>query len=192
MRNVPLSALSIAVADGRIYALVKEGERLALKILDKEPKIIDEVVSVEGRRGFILGIGEGIALVSVDDKLLLIRDNEAEVVLTASKPGNTFWHSTEAKGYAFIHEYGEPPTSIFASRNLEDWETVTTNLDIDRSSKHFHYIAYDPYREWLVATLGDGCLTRVAVSEDLGSTWKPLYKGPWQFTPIVPLSLIHI
>ena len=188
MRRVPLSALSIAVVDERIYALVKEGEILVLKILDKELKIIDEVISVKGHKGIVLYLGKGRALVSVDDKLLLIRNNEAEVVLTASKPNNTFWHSTEAKENVFIHEYGEPPTGIFVSKNLEDWERVATNLDIDRSSKHFHYIAYDPYREWLVTTLGDGCLTRVAVSEDLGSSWSSLYKGPWQFVPIVPLE----
>ena len=36
-------------------------------------------------------------------------------------------------------------------------------------------------------TLGDGNLVRVAVSENEGSSWKPLYKGPWQFFPILVL-----
>lgn len=40
----------------------------------------------------------------------------------------------------------------------------------------------------LLATLGDGCLTRVVYSENLGQSWKSLYKGAWQFVPIVPLK----
>ena len=188
MKKIPLSVLSIAVANGRIYVLVKENERLILKVLDEKLKVVDEVISVRGDKGFILYVKKDKALISVDENLLLVRGGETEAVLRASKPTNTFWHSTEAKGKVFIHEYGEPPTGIFTSKNLEDWEKVTTNLDIDRSSKHFHYIAYDPYRRWLLVTLGDGCLTRVAISEHLGSSWRPLYKGPWQFVPIVPLE----
>jgi hypothetical protein len=145
-------------------------------------------MSMKGHTGFILKIEGSKALVSVDDKLCLVKNGEAKVMLTTGRQGNTFWHLAETKGRVFIHEYGRPPTNIFVSNDLKNWERIITNLDIDKSSKHFHNIAYDPYRKWLISTLGDGCLIRVVVSEDLGSSWRPLYEGPWQFIPIVVLK----
>ncbi|MEM3464920.1 MAG: hypothetical protein QW566_00465, partial [Candidatus Jordarchaeales archaeon] len=41
---------------------------------------------------------------------------------------------------------------------------------------------------WIIATLGDGCLTRTIFSEDFGNSWRSLYKGPWQFVPILVLK----
>jgi len=192
MRIMPLHSLSVMAANERVYVLVREGKALALKVFDKNLVDAGEITRIEGGKGFILNVRGDKVLVGVDNKLLLIEGGKAETVLTAGKLNNFFWHATEAKGQVFVHEYGEPPTSIFVSKNLKDWEKVVSNLDIDKSSRHFHYIVYDPYREWILATLGDGCLTRVAVSEDLGSTWRPLYKGPWQFVPIVPLKDIIV
>jgi hypothetical protein len=37
----------------------------------------------------------------------------------------------------------------------------------------------------LIATLGDGNVVRVAVLQDYGHMWRPLYKGPWQFVPVL-------
>ena len=109
-------------------------------------------------------------------------------MLTATRPENVFWHLVENNGVVFVHEYGESPTGIYVSEDLEHWRKLITNLDIDKSSRHFHYLAYDRYRNWLIATLGDGCLVRVITSPDLGNSWRPLYSGPWQFVPIVPLE----
>ncbi|MEM2704214.1 MAG: hypothetical protein QXR45_13770 [Candidatus Bathyarchaeia archaeon] len=58
-------------------------------------------------------------------------------------------------------------------------------MELDKRSRHLHSIAWDPYGNWLIATLGDGCPARVIYSEDFGQSWKPLYKGAWQFIPIV-------
>jgi len=186
MKRANLNALDTAVEDNHIYALVKCSERLSLSVFDKDLNFVDEIWSVEGQKGFILKIDKDGALLGVEDRLYLVEDGESEVVLTAGVPGNVFWHLTEVGGKLFVvHEYGEPPTAIYVSRDLKNWERAVTNLDIDRHSRHFHYVAWDPYRKWLIATLGDGCLTRVAVSEDLGSSWKPLYRGPWQFVPIL-------
>jgi len=43
-------------------------------------------------------------------------------------------------------------------------------------------------RKWLISTLDDKCLTRVAFSEDLGSSRRPFYRGPWQFVSIAVLE----
>jgi len=188
MKRTNLNVLDTAVVNDYIYALVKRNERLSLLSLDKDLRVVDEAWSTEGRVGFILRMNRSKALVSVDNKLYLVEDGKAETVLTIDTSENTFWHLTEVNGKLFmVHEYGRPPTSIYASNDLKNWEKIATNLDIDKSSKHFHDIAYDPYRKWLIITLGDGCLTRVAISEDLGSSWRPLYRGPWQFVPILVL-----
>jgi hypothetical protein len=85
----------------------------------------------------------------------------------------------------FIQEYGESPTGIYVSKDLKSFRRIITNKDIDPLSKHFHYIAFDKERGTLISTLGDGNIVRVATSTDCGSSWKPLYKGPWQFVPIL-------
>jgi len=189
MKKVSLNALSTAVMNDRIYVLVRQSGKLSLLILNKDLRVVDEIWSTKGQRGFILKVKKDKALVSIDDKLYLVEDDKAETVLTTNVSGNTFWHLVEVDGKLFmIHEYGRPPTSIYVSNDLRSWEKVITNLDIDKRSKHFHDVAYDPYRKWLITTLGDGCVTRVAISEDLGYSWRPLYEGPWQFVPILVLE----
>ena len=191
MKKSSLNALSSAVVGDYIYALIKEnkrGEEITLSVLNKSLEVVKIIWSVKGNRGFILKLEEDKALISLDDKLYLVKGGEAEVVLVASNPRNIFWHLAEAEGKVFVHEYGLPPTAIYTSKDFERWEKIITNLDIDKRSKHFHYIAFDPYRKWLITTLGDGCLTRVVVSEDLGSSWRSLYKGAWQFIPIMVLK----
>ncbi|WP_054855773.1 hypothetical protein [Vulcanisaeta sp. JCM 16161] len=74
------------------------------------------------------------------------------------------------------------------SEDLEHWVKVVDNKAVDEYSRHFHFIGYDPYRDWLVATLGDANPIRVVYSPDLGRTWRRLYVGPWQFVPFIALG----
>jgi hypothetical protein len=188
VKRAPLNALSTVVVGDHVYALLRRGERLHLSVLNTDLEVVKTVWSSRGGIGFILKVERDRALVSLDDKLYLVKGGEAEAVLTANNPGNVFWHLAEAGGRVFVHEYGQPPCAIYSSKDLEEWEKVVVNLDIDKLSKHFHDIAFDPYRKRLIFTLGDGCLTRVAISEDLSSSWRPLYRGPWQFVPIMVLK----
>lgn len=192
MKKASLNALSAAVIGDHVYVLLREGERLLLSVLNTDLESVKMVWGAKGNSGFILKVEKDYILISLDDKLYLVKGGEAKVTLVASNPRNMFWHLTEGEGKVFIHEYGLPPTAIYSSKDLERWEKVATNLDIDKRSKHFHDITFDPYRKELISTLGDGCLIRVAVSEDLGSSWRPLYRGPWQFVPIVVLKDIIV
>jgi len=117
----------------------------------------------------------------------LVFEGTVSNVLKGSDPRNVFWHLTEVNNTYYVHEYGNSGY-IYLSRSLDEWVKVINNLEVDSSSRHFHNISYDPFRGWLLATLGDGCITRVIKSEDLGETWDPLYLGAWQFVPIVALS----
>jgi len=188
MRKLSLSSLSAVVVDDRVFTLVRDERRLTLLSLDTSSGVIDELASFQGSRGFVLKAGGGRILVSINDKLYLIEDGACRLMLTATRPENVFWHLVENNGVVFMHEYGESPTGIYVSEDLEHWRKLITNFDIDKSSRHFHYLAYDRCRNWLIATLGDGCLVRVITSPDLGNSWRPLYRGPWQFVPIVPLE----
>lgn len=145
------------------------------------------MASFIGSRAFLLKVSKGKFLVSIDGNLIIVEGNDKRTMLKASASENFFWHATEAGKYTFIQEYGHPPTNIYVSEDLKYWEKVITNVELDKHSKHFHYITWDPYRKWLIATLGDRCLNRVVYSEDLGRSWKSLYKGAWQFVPITPL-----
>jgi hypothetical protein len=157
-------------------------------MLDEERKAESEMASLNASQGLILGAEEDKLLLSIDDKLVLVEGGKQKTVLKSHRSRNFFWHATRAENMVFVQEYGEAPTGIFASEDLMNWRKLVVNTSLDKHSKHFHNITYDPYRKWLIATLGDGCLTRVVVSEDLGNSWKPLYRGPWQFVPAVPLQ----
>ncbi len=184
MKVVPINSLSTVIDANRVFCLAKNYHCLSLVEINRNLEIINELAKFKGTKGFLL-LKEGERfLVSIDDKLLLIDKGVQKVVFKASDPENFFWHATKVGKYTFIHEYGKPPTGIYVSEDLKHYTKVITNEEVDKHSKHFHSIAYDPWRSWLLATLGDGCPTRVSYSEDVGRTWKPLYKGPWQFVPI--------
>lgn len=183
-----LHSISVKVFQNYIFSLVRRGQKeVVLLSLNTDLKSIKEFKVFKGSSGSILKIYEKGLLICIDDKLFLVNGGKSELILRASRPINTFRSLTEAKDIVYIQEYGESPTGIYASEDLWNWRLLVTNKDIDKSSRHFHNIAYDPYRNWLIATLGDACLTRVIFSENLGRSWKPLYKGPWQFLPILIL-----
>jgi hypothetical protein len=182
---VLLNALGVIVEDDNIFSLVKENNGITLIAFDPSLKIANRIATFKGMKGFILGAKKDSFLVDIDDKLFYVSDSAQRVVLKASSHENFFWHAVEAGDIFFVQEYGQTPTSIYASENLEDWVRLVTNSQLDKLSKHFHNITYDPYREWLVATLGDSCLTRAVCSKDMGKSWRSLYTGAWQFMPVV-------
>lgn len=174
----------------KIFSLVKgEGNIIRLVRVETNLESVNELASFKGSIAFLLKVLKGQFLVSLDNSLFLMDEEGAhETVLKTNRAENFFWHATECEKYTFIQEYGHPPTGIYISEDLENWKKIITNVELDKRSKHFHCIAWDPYRKFLIVTLGDACLTRVVYSEDLGWSWKPLYKGAWQFVPIVPLK----
>jgi hypothetical protein len=182
-----IPCLSAIVVNECILALVRQNHRLSLVLINEDLEVESKIATFNTSKGFILDAFENRLLLSIDNTLVLIEDSEQKVVLKSEKSENFFWHASRGKNMVFVQEYGELPTGIFVSEDFENWRRVVVNTDLDRRSRHFHYIIYDPYREWLIATLGDGCFTRVVVSEDLGNSWNSLYKGPWQFVPVVPL-----
>jgi len=187
MKFIHVNALSVAFQGGIILALIKKGNKLILREYDIELTPLKDLKEFGGEKGFILHADNRDLLLSIDNRLVLANEHGAEDVLVTQNPNNFFWHATSIDDEVFVQEYGESPTAIYLSRNLIDWRKLTTNVKIDKRSRHFHCIAYDPYRDQLIVTLGDGNLVRVAFSDDQGATWRPLYIGPWQFVPIGPL-----
>ena len=178
--KVPVT--SVAVAGGDVYITSNYAGLCRVSVL--RGRSVEDIVLIRGTPCVAVGFFLDSLLVSAGETLYVVSGNEARPVLRA-RPGNWFWHGTEGCGRVFVHEYGEPPTGIYVSENLKRFRRVSTNNVIDPLSKHFHYIAFDKRRELLVATLGDGNVVRVAASGNCGNTWRPLYKGPWQFVPVL-------
>jgi hypothetical protein len=180
--HLHIPATSVVNADNLVYVAISD--RISCKLTILNHSNLNEVLTLQGSPCLIpWGSREGL-LVSSGNTLYLVSGSEARPVLRA-RPGNWFWHGVGAQGRVFVQEYGEPPTGIYVSEDLVSFRRVVSNKGVDPLSRHFHYVAFDGGAGLLVATLGDGNVVRVAVSQDRGSTWKPLYKGPWQFVPVL-------
>ncbi len=186
MKLLNVNALSILAAE-QVYVLVKNQDRLALVTFSEDFSEMKELFSFTGNRGYILFANNNDLLLSIDNNLVLLRDNKCKTVLKAYRDGNVFWHACKFHETVLVQEYGIAPTSIYGSGDLLNWKEVVSNLDIDRYSHHFHYLVHDPYRDRLIATLGDGNYVRAICSDDEGLRWGPLFCGAWQFIPVVPL-----
>jgi len=177
-----ISATSIRNIDGVIHATISEGGKGRVSKLKNGE--LEHVITVQASPCVLLWGRNGKFLVSVASTLHLVSSNGTKPVLRA-RHGNWFWHAVEACGKVFVQEYGESPTGIYVSEDLESFRLLVINKDVDPLSRHFRYIAFDERRNVLIATLGDGNIVRVATSTDCGYSWKPLYKGPWQFIPVL-------
>jgi hypothetical protein len=186
MKLLNVNALS-AVEAGAVFVLLKNGAKLALTTFSEDFSEMKELVAFTGTAGHILLADNNEILLSVDNNLVLFRDNKYKTVLKAHRAENFFWHACKFHETVMVQEYGLAPTSIYASKDLSSWKEVVSNVEIDRHSKHFHQLVYDPYRDQLIATLGDGNYIRAICSDDGGLKWQSLFEGAWQFLPIVPL-----
>jgi hypothetical protein len=177
-----VAATGVKIVGGTVYVAINDAGACRVSVF--KDGCVEDVISLRGRPcALVWGSREGL-LVSCGEVLYLVSGNEARPVLRA-RPGNWFWHACGGDGRVFVQEHGEPPTGIYVTEDLETFARVVTNWDIDPRSRHFHFVAFDRARGLLVATLGDGNLVRAAVSQDYGHMWRPLYKGPWQFVPVL-------
>ncbi len=175
-------AVSVRNIGGTVYVTINEGGRCRFSRLRGGD--VEDIISIRGSPCVLLwGRGDEF-LVSAGNFLYLVFGNESRPVLRVGA-GNWLWHAAELGGFVFVQEYGEPPTGIYATEDFRRFERVVTNIDVDPKSRHFHYVASDAERNLLVATLGDGNLVRAVVSRDFGRTWRPIYRGPWQFVPVL-------
>jgi hypothetical protein len=180
--RLSIPAVSVRNIGGTIYVTINKGDRCRVSRLKGGD--VEDVVSMQGFPCVLLwGRGDEF-LVSVGDSLRLVSSNDAWLVLRVGV-GNWFWHAVEGDGLVFVQEYGESPTGIYVSEDFRSFRRVVTNVNIDPTSRHFHHIAFDRDRGLLIATLGDGNIVRVAVSNDHGFTWRSVYRGPWQFVPVL-------
>jgi hypothetical protein len=177
-----MPATGIKSVKDAVYVTINDAGTCRISVFKGDG--VEDVVSLRGHPCSLLwGSRKGL-LVSCGEVLHLVSGNNAKSVLRV-RPGNWFWHAVEGDGRVFVHEYGESPTGIYITEDLESFKKVSTNVDVDPRSRHFHYLAFDDSRGLLVATLGDGNIVRAAVSQDHGRTWRSLYKGPWQFVPVL-------
>lgn len=183
--NLPASA--ICIEDNKTFvALQDPAGRISVQVLHPTGNEVAKIASFSGSKCFLLNSANGKMFIGIDNKLLL-RDNGGcwKIVLRTIHPSNFFWHmAVTSEGTIFVQEYGEPPTGIYRSTDGRHWQLIITSSQLDRQARHFHSIAYDQFRNILIATLGDRNLLKIAISSDDGKNWAPLYKGAWQVLPI--------
>ena len=154
----------------------------------------DELVKLadfRGKRNALLQMTNCATFLGLDNRLMISEDLKTwKNVLETENQGNMFWHMTEARdGTLFVQEYGNLLTGIYRSTDGgETWKQIVNSKEIDKSARHFHSIAYDQYRDLLIVTLGDGNLVKIAISDNYGDNWKPLYTSAYQCLPIVVLK----
>jgi hypothetical protein len=177
------SVTSVKVVSSNVYIALIKGSSCMVSRLRGDS--IEPLTSLNSSSCLILEVSSEGLLVSSGDSLYLVSEGETKLLLKASRTGNRFWHACKGDGRLYVQEYGMPPTGIYVSEDMKNFRRIVTNMDLDPWSKHFHYVAFDKRRNALVATLGDGNLTRVAMSLDYGRSWRAVYRGPWQFVPVL-------
>jgi len=183
MKLVMRNATSIKVTNARLYVAINN-DRESCRVAENVDGSIKNGILLPGFSCNILLEFRDNLVVSAGNTLYIVSGEGAKPVLRTRR-GNWFWHGVEACNKVFVQEYGESPTGIYVFEGLGDFKLLVTNKDIDPLSRHFHYITFDEERKVLITTLGDGNIARVAISADCGSSWRPLYKGPWQFVPVL-------
>jgi len=182
-----LPAIDVRAWRDGVLALLAHGGALRLVQLDRRLETEDEIAQIRGANGRLLDVPETFPiLAAVDNKVVSIGRSHVSTLLVLPRNGNIMLRATRGGDALFAAEYGESPTGVWvADKTGSRWRRLITNREIDPDSRHFHDLAFDPSRGWLLTTLGDGNLVRVAISPDDGMTWKPLLEGPWQFFPIL-------
>jgi len=160
LKALNVRAQAAFVDRGEALALVREEggvwfARVRIPRLD-----VEYLHCFNGSRGMLIAKLNDVYLASVDSILYASRDlAEWRPVLTVA-PGNSIWHACGTPEGMMVQEYGESPTGLYTSPDGFRWSRVLTNIDVDPFSRHFHYVAYDPYRDAVYATLGDANLVR--------------------------------
>ena len=145
------SVTSVKVVSNRFYVIVSdEGEKCRIIELGDDVKNVAFLSGVPC--SLLLSFRDNL-LVSTGNTLYTVSNDGAKPILRA-RHDNWFWHAVEACGKVFVQEYGESPTSIYVSEDLENFRLLASNKDVDPPSKHFHYIAFDATRNILIATFG--------------------------------------
>jgi len=150
-----------------------------------------KLAEFRGKRNALLQMTAGATFLGLDNILMMSEDLKTwKNVLETENHENMFWHMAEASdGTLFVQEYGSSLTGIYRSTDGgETWKQIVNSKEIDKRARHFHSIAYDQYRDLLIVTLGDGNLVKIAISDNYGDTWRPLYTSAYQCLPIVVLK----
>jgi len=186
MKILNIKAHSVLISDDNILVLASDRKDNISLLRIKWPKLsVDNLYTFNGKRGLLLTKLRDVYLVSIDERLFVSRDLLEWRSVLRLKPGNMIWHASDTPEGIVVQEYGELPTGLYMSGNGSSWVRILVNVDVDPMSRHFHYVAYDPYRGLLYATLGDGNMVRAIAVR--GRSWRAIYKGPWQFVPVLPL-----
>jgi hypothetical protein len=127
MKLLMKGVTSARAVDERLYVVVSSdgGGCRVVELGDDDAK---NVAFLSGAPCNLLLSFRGNLLVSAGNTLYIVSNNGAKPVLRA-RHGNWFWHAVEACGMVFVQEYGEGPTGIYVSEDLESFRLLATNKE---------------------------------------------------------------
>jgi hypothetical protein len=166
--------------------------KLVLRLVDldnekRQLKRSQKLTKFEGKNFSLLKMIGSKWYVGIDDSLLTSDDlGSWTTVLRGMGSNNVFWHIVEADARTlFVQEYGPDCSGLYRSSDGgNSWVKLVTSREIDKRARHFHSVAYDRHRCFLIATLGDSNPSKIIVSQDYGDSWKVIYRGTYQCLPI--------
>lgn len=191
---------SYCTLDGVIYAGdASSGEMYQSRDEGNNWETVYRLKSGEGAIRCVFVSRSGTIFISRDHSGELKKSNDQgktfNTCLELSDHLSMIWRVAEnKKGWIYAAEYStksfeEKCAYIYRSKNDgNDWETIYH----DPNSRHFHFIAVDPYTNYIYAATGDGKdKARLIRSVDGGDSWITLGNHSlkpeidWQFTSIV-------
>ena len=200
LKTIPIPSSSACLTDEGLLIMSANNYFSKTWLIDKPQLILllgmriqerIKLAEFRGKRNALLQMTDRATFLGLDNRLMISEDLKTwKNVLETENQENMFWHLAEASdGTLFVQEYGSSLTGIYRSTDGgETWKQIVDSKEIDNRAKHFHSIAYDQYRDLLIVTLGDGNLVKIAISDDYGDTWKPLYTSAYQCLPIAVLE----
>ena len=127
MKVIDLKAQAIAV-DVRegVLTVVKDKNTGTVKLVKvRYPKfVVEELYSFSGKKCLLLSIALDLYLVSIDNTLFVSYDLADWRKVLEVRNGNTLWHVCETPWGVVVQEYGEPPTSLWISKNGFHWRRL--------------------------------------------------------------------
>ena len=199
--------------DGNIWAVawqdlirVSEDGINFRTVLDAKPFLDKENKETISLYGFYIS-DTGRIIVCTNKGRVLVSDEERTELKEAFtfKAGYTqnTWGHDKYKNYILLASYGKhnadnPPREVYLSKDHgETWEKIfdkPISKMLDPGYYHIHDVAFDPYSNMILISVGDGVNRQIHYSYDFGKTWHDVFDervyDKVNMAPIHPTSIL--
>ncbi len=116
-------------------------------------------------------------------------ENWTDVLTLHSATYSTSWHMDEdSSGNLYYAEYsngaGQTEGLAYIMKSVDggaNWTTVYSPAS--SNERHTHFVAVDPYTDYIYAAIGENPYSKVIRSTNGGTSWTTLWSGTWEDYP---------